>query len=163
VINETCLPTRPDLKLIVDCWHNEPHITPATLAAAQLATPHIAGYSAEANLRGSFVLYQALCAHFGRPETFRYDDLLPPAPAALRLPNPQRPLHALLRDLLFQTTPLAHLDRALRTAAGDTSTVFKQLRSTCQHRREWSAYRVSRDGITEAVQQTLSALGFRFI
>lgn len=28
-------------------------------------------------------------AHYGRPEKFRYDDLIPPSPAALRLPDPQ--------------------------------------------------------------------------
>ena len=163
VIDESCLPQRSDLRLLFDCWHNEPDITPSILSATQLATPHIAGYSTEANLRGSYVLYQALCTHFNVSPSYRYDELLPPEPIPVLVNSPPRTFSELLREILVQTTPLAALDARLRHAGSPLPSVFKALRGACQHRREWSAYRSSRSLVPEDQQQILSALGFKLV
>ncbi|MCD8175917.1 MAG: 4-phosphoerythronate dehydrogenase PdxB [Tannerellaceae bacterium] len=34
-------------ELIIDCWENEPHINPELLSCTTIATPHIAGFSAD--------------------------------------------------------------------------------------------------------------------
>ena len=44
-----------------DVWPNEPTIDPAILEAALIATPHIAGYSAQSKIRGIEMIYQAAC------------------------------------------------------------------------------------------------------
>ena len=49
----------------IDCWENEPHILPALLEKAFVATPHIAGYSAEGKLRGTAMVVEALNQEFG--------------------------------------------------------------------------------------------------
>lgn len=163
VIDESGLTQRSDLRLLFDCWHNEPDITPSILSATQLATPHIAGYSAEANLRGSYVLYQALCAHVNVSPSLRYEDLLPPEPKPIAVNSSPQAFSELLRDVLAQTTPLAALDSTLRHAGSTTPSVFKTLRSACQHRREWPAYRISPSLVPEDKHQVLLALGFKLI
>ena len=163
VIDESGLPQRSDLRLLFDCWHNEPDITPSILAATQLATPHIAGYSTEANLRGSYMLYQALCTHFNVSPSYSYDELLPPEPKPIVVNSPPRTFSELLREILVQTTPLAALDTTLRRAGSPLPSVFKALRGACQHRREWSAYRISRSLVPEDQQQILLALGFKLV
>lgn len=47
------------LRWCLDVWENEPHIDHEVLKAAILATPHIAGHSVQAKLRGIEMIYQA--------------------------------------------------------------------------------------------------------
>ena len=49
----------------LDCWENEPDISPALLEKAIVATPHIAGYSAEGKQRGTAMMLAALNEHYG--------------------------------------------------------------------------------------------------
>ena len=49
----------------LDCWENEPNISPALLDKAIVATPHIAGYSAEGKQRGTAMMLAALNEHYG--------------------------------------------------------------------------------------------------
>lgn len=49
----------------LDCWENEPGISPALLEKAIVATPHIAGYSAEGKQRGTAMMLVALNEHYG--------------------------------------------------------------------------------------------------
>lgn len=54
-------------KAVIDCWENEPQISPALLARTAIATPHIAGYSYEGKVRATRMAADALCAYFGLP------------------------------------------------------------------------------------------------
>ena len=70
----------------MDVWEHEPAILRELVPYTELATPHIAGYSLEGKLMGSYMLYQAYCAHAGLPATLVWQDLLPePALSAVRL------------------------------------------------------------------------------
>ncbi|NDW12073.1 4-phosphoerythronate dehydrogenase PdxB [Bacteroides sp. 214] len=63
---------------IIDVWEEEPHINKELLQKAFLATPHIAGYSADGKANATRMSLQALCKHFGR--SFHYE-INPPVPA----------------------------------------------------------------------------------
>lgn len=56
-----------DLKCVIDCWEQEPRITPESLEMADIATPHIAGYSEEGKQRASAAVLKALEQHFNIP------------------------------------------------------------------------------------------------
>jgi erythronate-4-phosphate dehydrogenase len=56
-----CLEQREDLQVVLDVWENEPAIDGNLLAQVTIGTPHIAGYSAEGKLRGTEMVYEALC------------------------------------------------------------------------------------------------------
>jgi len=49
------------LRWCFDVWGNEPHVDKFFLENALIATPHIAGYSAQSKVRGTEMIYQALC------------------------------------------------------------------------------------------------------
>lgn len=51
--------------LVVDVWKNEPHINLRLLAAADIATPHIAGYSIQGKINGTQAAVRAVGRHFG--------------------------------------------------------------------------------------------------
>lgn len=59
---------------VLDVWENEPRVPRALMERVWLGTPHVAGYSHEGKLRGSWMLYRALGEYLGRPRT------VPPLP-----------------------------------------------------------------------------------
>lgn len=54
-----------DMQVAIDCWENEPNINSELLQRAFIATPHIAGYSAEGKMRGTSMIIQQLNEVFG--------------------------------------------------------------------------------------------------
>lgn len=60
---------RNDLTYITDVWENEPNIDSEYLAKSLVATPHIAGYSAQGKANASAMAVQALARHFDLPLT----------------------------------------------------------------------------------------------
>lgn len=86
---------------VIDTWENEPNISPELLQRAFLATPHIAGYSADGKANATRMALEALARFFGNEYIdFQvippYLDLAPeeiPADATARkllLYNPRR-------------------------------------------------------------------------
>lgn len=55
-----------DLELIIDVWQNEPLINQTLLSKTLLGTPHIAGYSYDGKIRGTEMIYQAVCEFLGK-------------------------------------------------------------------------------------------------
>ncbi len=51
--------------VVLDCWENEPNIHPELLHKTVIATPHIAGYSAEGKANAATQSVQAVSRHFG--------------------------------------------------------------------------------------------------
>ena len=58
---------RNNLIYITDVWENEPDIDSCLLAKSLVATPHIAGYSAQGKANASAMAVQALAHHFDLP------------------------------------------------------------------------------------------------
>lgn len=98
VDEDALLAARPRLdKLVLDVWKNEPAINRALLAVADIATPHIAGYSIQGKINGTQAVVRSVGETFGIPrlKSFTVSGIaLPQTPydiladdAALR-PNP---------------------------------------------------------------------------
>lgn len=69
VDEDALLAHRPQLSgLAIDVWKGEPDINPALLAAADIATPHIAGYSIVGKINGTVASVRRVGEHFGIPE-----------------------------------------------------------------------------------------------
>lgn len=58
---------RNDLTYITDVWENEPNIDCEYLTKSLVATPHIAGYSAQGKANATALAVQALARHFDLP------------------------------------------------------------------------------------------------
>ena len=67
VVDEAALLyVRPLLgRVVIDVWKNEPNINVDLLAAADIATPHIAGYSIQGKINGTTAVVRALGEAFG--------------------------------------------------------------------------------------------------
>ncbi|MGE4534020.1 4-phosphoerythronate dehydrogenase PdxB [Halomonas sp.] len=71
-----------DIAAVLDVWEQEPAIDAALGDLAEIATPHVAGYSLDGKLRGTHQVTRALCQALGLPCRVTLDDLLPAPPLA---------------------------------------------------------------------------------
>lgn len=62
---------------IIDTWEGEPNINLELLDKAFIATPHIAGYSADGKVTADNMIIEALCHHFGikRPPAIPFPNI----------------------------------------------------------------------------------------
>lgn len=154
------LDERDDLTVVLDVWEHEPQINQDLLQRVDIGTPHIAGYSLEGKVRGTWMLYQALCQHLQQPVTKTLESLLPP-PRIAQVKVAANIKPAEITRLLYE--PLED-DRRLRQAlqrAGDAQgDAFDRLRRDYPVRREFSSLQVSGD-FSEATKNTLRAVGFK--
>lgn len=127
VVDETALIDALEQSLvreaIIDTWEREPDIRRKLLAKAFIATPHIAGYSADGKANATRMTLEHICQHLGRPMNFC---ILPPSLPADFVPATDPCQRALqLYDPRTDT-------RRLRVAPAD----FEQQRGHYPLRRE---------------------------
>lgn len=161
----SCLQQRPDLQVVLDVWAHEPEVDPQLAARCALATPHIAGYSLDGKLRGSEMIYRALCQYLQQPAPLSLAQLAPDSghtrlqvadsseadwllTRALRWVYDVRDDDARMRAMLSQAT-----DTAQRRAG------FDRLRKDYPLRRECAALDFQGE-LPPAAQQLLQAAGF---
>lgn len=119
---------------IIDTWEKEPDIDRELLEAAFIATPHIAGYSADGKARGTQMALEAVARHFHLPLTFDIQPpALPPHFAYGELPCPTSAFSPRALEQLRLYTP--HTDSQRLKAAPST---FEQQRGHYPFRREYA-------------------------
>jgi len=69
--------------VIIDTWENEPDISRSLLAKAFIATPHVAGYSADGKANATRMVMEQICRFMHQPMT--YTIAPPPLPEGLEL------------------------------------------------------------------------------
>ncbi len=112
---------------VIDCWEHEPEISRRLLELADIATPHIAGYSREGKIRASRMALDALTTHFELPRVEMAEKAAVEAATTVTAP-------AVIRSY----DPLA--DTARLKAHPE---MFEQLRDTYELRREVAAGKIS--------------------
>lgn len=158
------LAERDDLLVFLDTWEGEPRINRDLLHRVNLATPHIAGYSVEGRLRGTQMVLDAACRHFGLNSSWHMNQLLP-EPRRLELPAIDSAGEFWRR--LFR----AHFDitrdhDALLAGADlgddDLARHFDALRRVYDDRLEYDRFEISTAG-AELPVETLTRLGFHLV
>lgn len=142
-------------QLVIDCWEGEPRISTELMGLTEVATPHIAGFSADGKHRGARMALLAIGRHFGIKMPL---ELLIPT----ELPTPLEPIpfdtfpkeYALALTQL-QTFNPKDIDNALRQAPQQ----FEELRRAYLFPREMGAYQVT--GAKGDDQDALKRLGYK--
>lgn len=146
---------RPEIKLVLDVWEGEPTPVQELVSLAEIATPHIAGYSVEGKTRGTLMLYQTLMSS---------------------LVKQQKQLNQLTANYYFSEVKLSHElddysllklcrlvydlrddDRQFRKIIKEIDG-FDTMRKNHRHRRELSALTLVNEGDFEL--DWLTKLGF---
>jgi erythronate-4-phosphate dehydrogenase len=138
--------------VILDVWEGEPRVDESLLALVRFGTAHIAGYSYDAKLRATQMLYRSLCSELGLAitEPDSGSNTVPVTiPAGLAGAE-------LIRWLVSQVYDIVEDDRLLRRGPSG----FDQLRKAYRKRRELSLLQA--DNVAEmpaATRAQLLALG----
>jgi len=131
----------------LDVWENEPTPDPDLLRRVDLATPHIAGYAYDGKVRGTTMLYEALCNHLDVPATWSPEAALEPAdghPLVATPPDPALPeteaLDHVVRSMYELRADDARLRATLDAPPDERGVAFSQLRKAYPRRREFSRF-----------------------
>ena len=137
---------------VIDCWESEPLLDADLVELAEIATPHIAGFSCDGKANGTRMVIEAVknFFHIGLPNSpialpFPEDPMIDLS----RFPDRQRVEYAILHTL--DTTAIV---QSLKSSPQE----FERLRLQYENPREFNAYTVL--GATPEEQALLQVLGF---
>lgn len=141
--------------LVLDCWEGEPYINEELLLLADIATPHIAGFSADGKHRGARMALLSIGEFFdlGIPTSLL-------EPKELQCPTQLIDLstyeegNAIAQAQLMTFNP-SYIDMALRAEPAK----FEYFRKNYDYPREMSAYGVI--GGSGVLREVLSNIGFQ--
>ena len=140
-------------EMLIDCWENEPHIRPELLHEAAIATPHIAGFSADGKANGTRISLEHI-QDFFHVKFSRLKEVVPPEPLHPTIDLVQFKTYRIENAICTAFSPLES-DKLLR----ETPEQFEYFRSHYPHPREFAAYTIAGGTIAERVM--LGKLGFR--
>ena len=118
--------------IVIDTWNNEPDINEDLVDIADIATPHIAGYTFQGKQNGTAYAVQALARHFGLEELYDFfpaQDLPGHEPVLLDLKGKN---HGEIAAVSQYNYPIFTDDFRFRMEPHK----FEKLRSEYQYRRE---------------------------
>ncbi len=146
--------------IVLDVWENEPDIDTELMSNVFIATPHIAGYSADGKANGTSMAVNALSAFFGLPLNSWYpnDVPLPPVPQ-IELDCHGKSTEDITAEAVFHTYSVEDDDRKLR----DNPSGFESQRGQYPLRREFPSYMVKLRNHLPGHSKILTRLGFRLI
>ena len=145
---------------VVDVWENEPDIDAELLAAAFIATPHIAGYSTDGKANGTAMVVNSLSCFFDLPFKDWYPGEVPvPANTLIEIQASGKSEQEIIQEAVNHTYDISADDRRLRLSPGD----FEKQRDDYPLRREFTSYSVTLNGGTKNVMEIIEALGFKLI
>ncbi len=140
--------------MVLDCWENEPNISMELLNETLIATPHVAGFSADGKANGTRMCLEAISKEFG----IRIPDLnnltQPAAPVCPDIDLNQFKSNRIEEAVLTTFSPLKE-DTRLR----QNPDKFEYLRTHYDNPREFSAYKILNASPEE--QAILTGLGFQ--
>jgi len=141
--------------LVLDVWENEPYINQKLLPYVAIATPHIAGYSLDGRVRGTEMLYQALCNFLQLKGNCTTADFVHRADIN-RICISKKIDQPLIKSLMHLIFDVRRDDALFREVIEDVDG-FDTMRKTYQERRELSTLTVE-----SSVEQNtlLQLLGF---
>lgn len=165
------LQLRSDVRIVLDVWEPEPNISLDLLAKVSLGSPHIAGYSYDGKLKGTEMIYQALCMYLHRDATLSLSQLVPPLMNNKLLLAEGASEWEQIKQLITQVYSIADDDKRLRDLAQNASAGkenfaegFDNLRKHYPMRREFHNYQVVLDTPqNKSAGKWLRVLGFNIL
>lgn len=165
----------------LDVWENEPHIDPELVEMTTLATPHVAGYSFDGKVQGTWLIYEALCRFLEIAPSWDYAPLLAEvAQPEIHLHEAHRPgppqegnrdavvAEKILHEAVRHAYDIAADDQRLRVgilqdglAPDERGKYFDKLRHEYPRRREFINYRVQTRQSASTMNTHLRNLGFQ--
>jgi len=149
-------------KMIADCvldvWEHEPDVDRELLGLTEIATPHIAGYSADGKANGTAMSVQAFSRFFGLDLGEWYPEKVPsPAITTLEVECGNLSDQAVLAGLVKRTYDILADDARLRMSPE----TFEKQRGAYPLRREFPTYTLKLLNASASLKTLVQAIGFK--
>lgn len=146
--------------IVLDVFNHEPDINIDTLQLSTLATPHIAGYSLDARLKGTDVIYRAACRHLGAQPIWQPNGKKSKLLISLSANKSQG--ERLIHECILSAYNPEIDDQKLRAlpVGVPMKNHFQNLRKNYPDRHEFSNYTVSIPRQIAYIGESLKKLGF---
>ncbi len=141
----------------LDVWEGEPSVDSELLDMLAIATPHIAGYSADGKANGTAGSVRAVSRFFNLGLDDWAPDVPPPANPAISIANDGIAPLDVAKTAVNATYDIRRDDAALRANSGD----FERLRGDYPLRREPPAFVVELESCDKEAEVLLQGLGFQ--
>ena len=143
---------------IIDVWENEPDIDTELLDRAILATPHIAGYSADGKANGTKMAVRQFSRFFGLGlDEWEPDDIPQVNVSDIFCNGRNKSFQEIMTEICLQTYPIDLENIWLR----DDHKQFEAYRGNYPVRREFFNYTVRVSNVKEEEINKLKRLGFK--
>lgn len=151
---------RADVTLLLDVWEDEPVVDSQLAQRARIGTPHIAGYTLDGKIRGTWMLYRAFCLQQGIiPEIELADCLANAGPAPEIVLDGSETLTDIVHAIYQPEADfLRFMDSLVDIEAQPLA--FDLLRKNYPVRRECVAAKLSGEKPSAELSQQLQAVGF---
>ena len=145
-------------EVVLDVWHNEPRIDHELLEIVAIATPHIAGYSADGKANASRMIAGSTAEFFGfNSDSFSFSKI--PEPEIITIIPVNRTFEGIISECVLSTYNVLKDSERLKTDRRS----FEHLRNSYPLRREFGVYKVNADNLPEKAVNSLSSIGFQII
>ena len=146
---------------VLDVWEGEPDLDPELVDLLDIATPHIAGYSADGKANGTTMSVRYLARQLGLPLTDWTASGVPAPeqPLSFTLDAAGKSAQEVLTEAILYTYDVRRDSDALRASLGS----FERLRGDYMIRREPSAFTLELLGGSKELAERLEIIGFKVI
>lgn len=143
---------------VCDCWENEPDIDLELLEMTCLATPHIAGYSKDGKATGTLMSVQAVSDFLKLGlENWRPEGIEMPAQPVIQIDGKGLTEQQIIAKAIQHTYDIRKDNALFRKKPAD----FEQQRGDYPTRREFPAYTLKTQSVSQHTIEKLKKMGFR--
>ncbi|HMU41912.1 MAG TPA: 4-phosphoerythronate dehydrogenase [Ignavibacteriaceae bacterium] len=165
VVDNTALSSFIDkkkLNVVLDVWEHEPEVDINLLNQTLIATPHIAGYSLEGKVNGTYLIYKNFCNFLGETPTWQPTLAMPED--SLITAEENKSIEETLNFIFSQVYQIRRDDKKMRHLydldAKIRPSYFDLMRKEYPYRREFNNYFVKNP--STQLKKILEAFRFNF-
>ena len=147
---------------ILDVWENESHIDKELLDMVEIATPHIAGYSADGKANGTAVCVNGINSFFKlgiKKDWYPQEIPLPYNSSLLEINCSNKSNQQIFNEIILATYDIIKDNELLKNSLN----TFEMQRSNYPLRREFTFYKIHLVNGNEEITSKLSELGFNVL
>ena len=143
---------------VLDVWENEPEIDRELLKLVDIATPHIAGYSADGKANGTTMSVKSLSSFFNLGiDDWEPEEIPLPANTVIPVDGDGKENQQVLEEAISATYNILDDDKRLRASVE----TFEKQRGNYPLRREYPAYEIRLQHAEQYLEHVLRKLGFK--
>jgi erythronate-4-phosphate dehydrogenase len=163
---KAALKTKRVSAAVLDVWENEPNIDAELLEMADIAAPHIAGYSYDGKVAGMIMIYLASCQYFNIRPHHTINDFLPKPPIpSIELNATSGDEQEIIRQAVKKIYDIEADDQRMREILNvptyNRGKLFDELRKTYPVRREFQNTSIVLADKNSTLAKKFAGIGFR--